>query len=156
MGHKINRIRATNDFSTSPFSTPASISEGLPEKDLPTVHPWSLFGNSSQDIIHRIICVLPTQAQIQLLLRFYVRWNCGFITYWLISWQVQQVDWYTKVRFERWWLDVSSEKSLYSGGTCAYIYDGGKLVAYPEAPKGGVINNLCSLDKFPAGACPPT
>lgn len=81
MGHKVNRTRATNDFSASPFNTPTSRSGGLPETNLPTVHPWSLFDNSPQNIIRRILCVLPTQAQIQLLLRFYV----------------QQVDWYAKV-----------------------------------------------------------
>jgi len=112
MGHKVNRTRATNDFSASPFNTPTSRSGGLPETNLPTVHPWSLFDNSPQNIIRRILCVLPTQAQIQLLLRFYVRWNSSFLAYRLISWQVQQVDWYAKVSYECWGLGASSENFI--------------------------------------------
>ncbi|KAF5360715.1 hypothetical protein D9756_004474 [Leucocoprinus leucothites] len=81
MGHKVNRTRATSDFSMSMFSTPSTANETLPQTHLPITHPWSLFVNSPQDIVRRILCALPTQAQTQLLLRFYV----------------QQVDWYAKV-----------------------------------------------------------
>ncbi|KAJ3575517.1 hypothetical protein NP233_g1052 [Leucocoprinus birnbaumii] len=81
MGHKANRLRASQDFTSSPLSTPSSMSESLPQTTLPPNHPWSLFASSPQDIVRRIICFLPSQAQIQLLLRFYV----------------QHVDWYAKV-----------------------------------------------------------
>ncbi|KXN85054.1 hypothetical protein AN958_11727 [Leucoagaricus sp. SymC.cos] len=81
MGHKVNQTRATNDFRTSPFDSPTSTSENLPQTNLPNSHPWSIFAPSSQDAVRRILCVLPSQGQIQLLLQFYV----------------QHVDWYAKV-----------------------------------------------------------
>ncbi|KAF9444653.1 hypothetical protein P691DRAFT_736145 [Macrolepiota fuliginosa MF-IS2] len=81
MGHKVNRDRATNDFYASPFGTPSSNNEALPTGGLPGSHPWSLFVNSPQEVVHRLLCLLPAQAQIQSLLRFYV----------------QRVDWYSKV-----------------------------------------------------------
>jgi hypothetical protein len=72
MGHKVNRTRATNDFCTSSFGTPPSLNDSLPLTNLPESHPWSFFITSPQDIVRRILCVLPTQTQIQLLLQFYV------------------------------------------------------------------------------------
>lgn len=72
MGHKVNQARATSEFSASPYSTPSSSSESLPINGLPASHPWSLLVNSPREVAHRLSSMLPTQAQIQLLLQFYV------------------------------------------------------------------------------------
>jgi hypothetical protein len=100
MGHKVNKMRATKDFSTSPLSSPSSASEGLPQTNMPASHPWSLFVDSPQDIVRRILCMLPSQAQIQLLVQFYVSIHVAFLELGLIIRQVQHVDWYAKVGSE--------------------------------------------------------
>ncbi len=72
MGRKINRARMTNVFWASPLGIPSYINENLFTNKAATNHSWSFFADSPQEVVHRLLCLLPAQAQIQVLLQFYV------------------------------------------------------------------------------------
>ncbi|KAF9027330.1 hypothetical protein BDZ89DRAFT_1160859 [Hymenopellis radicata] len=76
MGHRINRTRATQDFDTDPYNTPAASSAGVSRN-----HPLSLLVDPAADVPARLVAILPDEERSRALVEFYFA----------------KLEWYSKV-----------------------------------------------------------